>query len=377
MSRFKKILWWAAHLLLLGLCLEIAARIDDRLTYGAPLWSRYDSDMLRETDADGIPRDTPGARFEKWKVNSLGFRGEEVAQNKPPGVWRIVCMGQSETFGLFESEGGEWPARLARLLRSTHPDVEVINASVAGMGRNSRQAYLEKYVFPLQPDVVILYMMVVADGITEEKPLASDSASPGAEIFPQSRLLPKLKPRLLAMIPEKAANAAQTWRLDRGIRKREQEKLHGRPPRDALPLENVANFERYAHRLVQFLRKKGVTPILATYPTLVNETNAERYHIEFARARIYHVEFSEQGWFDAARKLNGVVRQVASELAVALVDADSSMPKTAEFFRDYVHYSDEGAEFVAERVLEVIAEAGLLGASAARAAADDAPLRIQ
>jgi hypothetical protein len=142
-----------------------------------------------------------------------------------------------------------------------------------------------------------------------------------------------------------------------------------------LPLENVANFERYVRRLVQFLRKKGVTPVLATYPTLVNETNAERYHIEFASSRIYHVEFSEQGWCDTARKLTGVVRRVANEFEVPLVDVDSSMPKTTEFFRDYGHYSNEGAEFVATRVLEVIAQEGLLGPSAARAAADGTPLR--
>src|SRR2546425_4048295 len=330
MSRFQKILGRAAHLLLFGLCLEIAARVDDRITYGAPLWSQYDSDMLREMDEEGIPRNTPGARFEKWKINSLGFRGDEVAQNKPPGGRRIICLGQSETFGLFESEGGEWPARLARLLRSTHPDVAVINASVVGTGRNSRQAYLEKYVFPLQPDVVILYMSVLADGTTEERPLAPNRASPGAETFPQSRLLPKLKPRLLAIIPEKAANAARTWLLDRRIRKLEQDTLHGRPPRNALPLENVVSFERYIRRLVQFLKEKGVTPILATYPTLVNETNAEQYHIQIDRARTYYAEFSEQGLFDTARKLNGVVRQVASDLAVPLVDADSSMPKTTE-----------------------------------------------
>jgi lysophospholipase L1-like esterase len=373
MSRFRKILWWAAHLLLFGLCLEIAARVDDRITFGAPLWSPYNSDMLRETDAEGIPRNRPGARFEKWKINSLGFRGDDVTQGKPPGRRRIVCLGQSESFGLFERQGGEWPARLARLLRSTHPDVEVINASVVGTGRNSRQAYFEKYVFPLEPDVVILYMNVLADARTRERALTPNTASPAAQTFPQSRLLPKLKPRLLAMIPETAANTGRTWRLDRRIRQLEQDTLHGRPPRDALPDENIVSFERYVRRLVHFLRAKDVTPILATYPTLVNETNAARYHIQIARERTYYIEFSEQGLFATARTLNGVLRRVASDLSVPLVDADSSMPKTTEFFGDQVHYTDAGAEFVAERVLEVLQETGFLGASGPRAMADTPP----
>jgi hypothetical protein len=81
----------------------------------------------------------------------------------------------------------------------------------------------------------------------------------------------------------------------------------------------VVSSETYTRRLGQFLRAKDVTLILASYPTLVNETTAERYHVELAHARIYHVEFSEQGCFDAARKLNGVVSRVASALAVPLV----------------------------------------------------------
>jgi hypothetical protein len=176
------------------------------------------------------------------------------------------------------------------------------------------------------------------------------------------------------MIPEKAANAARTWLLDREIHQREQDKLHGASPREALPLENVVSFERYVSRLVQFMRERGVTPILATYPTLVNETNAERYHMQITRERTYHpAEFSEQGLFDTARKLNGVVRRVASDLAVPLVDADSSMPKTTEFFGDDVHYTDQGAEFVAERVLEVVEEAGILGAVEPSATGDALP----
>jgi lysophospholipase L1-like esterase len=372
MSRFRQILWWMAHLVLFGLCLEIAARVEDRITYGAPLWSRYDSDMLRERDADGIPRNMPGARFEKWKINSLGFRGDEVAQNKPPRGRRIVCLGQSETFGLFESAGGEWPARLGRLLLSKQLDIEVINASVVGISGDKRQAYFEKYVMSLHPDVVVLYINIF-DGTTPENSPAVQDVSPDEETSLQSRLFPKLKPRLRAMLPEKVANAARTWNVDRRVRMLERDVLHGHPPRDALPLENVVSFERYVRRMVQFLREKGVVPILATYPTLVNETNAERYHYYIANHRIWYPQFSEQGMFDISRKLNGIVRRVASDLAVPLVDADSSMPKTIEYFGDHVHYSDKGAQFVAERVVEVAEKAGLLGTGVPRTTAEAPP----
>jgi hypothetical protein len=43
----------------------------------------------------------PNAQYLKWKLNSLGFRGPEL----DPGATRILCVGSSETFGQYESEG--------------------------------------------------------------------------------------------------------------------------------------------------------------------------------------------------------------------------------------------------------------------------------
>ncbi len=73
--------------------MELAARLDDWFTFGAPLGGRYDSDDLRQPDADGIPRNVPGARFEKWRIDAAGFRGPEVTLAKARGQRRIVCLG--------------------------------------------------------------------------------------------------------------------------------------------------------------------------------------------------------------------------------------------------------------------------------------------
>lgn len=95
--------------LLFLVSLEFCARMDDVLIWKAPFWSRYSNELLTMRDALGGHRGHPNARFEKWQMNSFGFRGPEFEEKKPAGVIRIMAVGASETFGLYEKAGGEYP----------------------------------------------------------------------------------------------------------------------------------------------------------------------------------------------------------------------------------------------------------------------------
>ena len=43
-------------------------------------------------------------------INALGFRGPEIALRKPPGTCRIVCLGDSTTFGIWNEAFMDVPA---------------------------------------------------------------------------------------------------------------------------------------------------------------------------------------------------------------------------------------------------------------------------
>src|SRR5438094_4303139 len=91
------------------LTLEVATRVEHTIKYGAPLLSRYTYDaVLYSVDEYGI-KGRPNATFEKWQLNSFGFRGPELTLDKSPRKLRIACIGASETFGLHEQAGNEWP----------------------------------------------------------------------------------------------------------------------------------------------------------------------------------------------------------------------------------------------------------------------------
>ncbi len=108
----------------------------------------------------------PGDRGEPaWKlvleVNPQGFRGPPVEAKKPPGVRRIVCLGDSHTFGYGVAAEEAWPGCLDSALAARAPGrFEVVNAGVPSFDTAQTIRWLETRVLQLDPDVVVLQYFV-------------------------------------------------------------------------------------------------------------------------------------------------------------------------------------------------------------------------
>jgi hypothetical protein len=107
----------------------------------------------------------PGARSRRedfaWSINSLGVRGPERASEKPPGVYRILCLGGSTTFGTSSTrDESTYPAQLERLLNEAPPagvTYEVWNCGVSGYTTAENLAYLALRLRDHRPDAILLY----------------------------------------------------------------------------------------------------------------------------------------------------------------------------------------------------------------------------
>jgi lysophospholipase L1-like esterase len=91
--------------------------------------------------------------------NRLGYRGPEVAIPKPPGIFRIVAVGGSTTYGIATDWEDAYPAQLQNMLRDDYgyTDVEVVNAGLSGYNTWDILANYEFRVSELQPDLIIFY----------------------------------------------------------------------------------------------------------------------------------------------------------------------------------------------------------------------------
>ena len=91
-------------------------------------------------------------------VNQLGFRGADVPLRKGSGTSRVLCLGDSYTFGAYVDDEATWPAALETILREKEPDrsIEVINAEISGFTIVDELAFLKEHGLDLEPDIVVL-----------------------------------------------------------------------------------------------------------------------------------------------------------------------------------------------------------------------------
>ena len=133
MNYYKKYISKAIiFLLFFLLTLEICARVEDSIRYDASFFYDYTFGKMLYTYDEYGKVGKPNGRFQKWQLNNFGFRGDDIELIKAKHVRRIACVGASETFGYFETEKGEWPARLAKILDTNKGgSYEVINTSLS------------------------------------------------------------------------------------------------------------------------------------------------------------------------------------------------------------------------------------------------------
>ncbi len=102
---------------------------------------------LRPSDGDG-----------GTAINSAGFRDREYRVRKPAGVFRIVAIGDSVTFGPPEEREEAWPQHLERLLRADAGGgmaFEVLNLGVSGYNITRAVERLRVLGMEYDPDLVV------------------------------------------------------------------------------------------------------------------------------------------------------------------------------------------------------------------------------
>jgi len=141
---------------------------------GAPEWAPNDTFIqAREWDyLHLIDRDTelfwkyrPNQTIKRpffapgeYEINSDGFRGSDTPEVKPEGSRRVVCFGESATFGWGVSEDAAYPRQLEERLNQLDTTGErwhVINAGVTNYSTHQAIALAKRWVPRWKPDIVL------------------------------------------------------------------------------------------------------------------------------------------------------------------------------------------------------------------------------
>jgi lysophospholipase L1-like esterase len=290
------------------------------------------SDTLFWKFRPNVTIDGEDSRYFPGRIsNSLGLRNEECTRKKAPGVFRILALGDSCTFGVGVPMDGCYPRRLEEILNQGRTDgdvrdpgctFQVLNAGVPGYTSFQGLNYFLETGLTFEPDLLLICFgwndAVVWDDRTDrfisQYLIGGEGGGPEA-LLSKSAIYRACKKALYSL--------------------KVSLQFGSRTPR--VPLEAyIENMER----ILSEARSRGVEALFLLWPmqAQVDSKTAERTPHQEA------------------------LRRFCNERRVPLVDLLEVFRKSgdASWFIDTGHVDARGYRLVAESVAESLVKHGLL-----------------
>jgi hypothetical protein len=340
-------------LVMLGLA-EAALRARAWVKYGGT--SSVRDPMLTFDDASGIYVPTPGYELKgrniHIKINSLGFRGDEISREKPPGTFRIVCLGASTTFSSEVSSNEQmWTHRLQEKLRAANPGrrIEVINAAVGGYVSADNLKRLKHHVLPLDPDLVIYYE-ANNEIVKDTQALAVQRGLIGADGGRQPAWVTSLSTVSLMFDLAYKNLAIMARSRDDGAGKI-----------DEIPRNLPERFIGTLEEMRSILAERDVPLVLSTFVVKYRRDQDRATKIANADVAFYYMPWmSIDGMLHAMDVYNEAIMAYGKSRGLLAIDDRFAIPPDAEHFSDCMHLRDKGNEAMAERFARALVRAEVL-----------------
>jgi hypothetical protein len=321
---------------------EVCARVDDHIQDGAPLLGNYGMQTMLTHDAFGVIG-RPYGHYGKWKLNALGFRGPDIHSD----TLKVICIGSSETFGMGETAGMEYPRQLERVLNARQPDlhVEVVNTAYAGESLGAVSHRVDKIVDKVSPRMAVLYPSFYAyiNHATIGQP------DPVEWVGEQHGFHSRIKDKLLSSmdrLPEWAASLRHRWHIWRNTQNAQV--------MDRIPESHVDQFRNDLRGVLDGLQHRHVCAALVTHATYFGKAVDPDEREMLIAWRRFEPTLADDGYLDAERRLNAVIRQEARVRHLPLVEASNHL-SGSENFTDWAHFTNSGsgkmANFIADKLV--------------------------
>lgn len=286
------------------------------------------------------------------KKNSLGFRGEE-----PPGdfsTWlTIVTIGGSATECLALNEDKSWPHQLERKLKNYFSRLWLNNAGFGGHSTFAHAILIEDFLVKIKPKAVLLLIGINDVGrsdLSDKENLRSIrfknlervlvAAATHSEVA--SVLVNLYRFYFPVSIPLTDVNEIDLRTLKpHEIPITEEEAIIEEHSRRYLK-----DYRNRLERLVNLARENHIDLVLITQPVLYGNVVDEITGVHLGKTDVYGAN-GMAGW-KVLELYNDVTRQVGKDQGLLVIDLARELPKSSQYFYDWVHYSNEGAERVAE-----------------------------
>ena len=310
-----------------------------------PYFKRYEMHL---PDARKLDREVVHSR------NALGFRGDNAPRDFADHL-TIVAVGGSTTECFYLSDGRTWPELVGGRIGRAFSRVWINNAGLSGHSTFGHLQLMRRHVVPLGPRMV-LFLVGINDRAKAEGSRFDESISPRRPGFAQT---------LKQALTRNSELAALLWNIHRTLRATElgidsrEKDFAALAPRDAGPGKEtevlarhrggfVAAYGRRLEDLVTLAREGGIVPVLITQPAVYGPAVDAATGVDLARIPAEPVN-GAIAW-KVLELYNDETRRVAALSATPLIDLARLLPKDTRYFYDFLHFSNAGADKVAEIV---------------------------
>jgi lysophospholipase L1-like esterase len=340
----RKFVYASACLFVALLLCEGAVRVRAWWRYGTSA-TGITNTMIVYNDEYELKMPQPGYELHAgkiWiKINSLGFRGDEITIEKPPSTLRIACVGASTTFcSEVSSNRAAWPAQLQEVLQARYPEitVQVVNAGIPGAVATDSVKNLRRRVLPLDPDLVIFYeanndiafdtmQLARKQGLIEE----SETHRSGiAKAISEYSLLFDLIHKNLRITLGR--NSQQTGKLQ------------------SLPPDLAERFIGRIDEMHQSTHDRGASFVLSSFLVKYRRDQDRQSQLAHADIAFYYMPWMTiDGLLDAVDLYDAAIVDYANSHDIPVLAERDSIPADDEHFADCIHMADAGCALMAQR----------------------------
>lgn len=286
-----------------------------------------------------------------YHINEQGYRGRDFEFTKPPGTTRIIFYGGSAVFDL-NSYDDDWPHRVEAILKNSgFPRVEVINAgtphhaSFDSFGKLFAEGHL------LDPDYVVFYnAWNDIKTFRSTEPLLRSLRPYDGKLDPRLTYRNFLDRKLceLSQVYSRLRYRYYDWRLEAGI--------EGKKPKGEFVSDfgeiGPKQFRLSAEMFVELARNIGAVPILMTEARLVTPDSSP---LQQERVKYDFQLLTHEAVCRAFELCDEMIRSIAQEKQVYLIDASAQLTGQDSLFVDHVHFTVAGSKRIAQLVAAQLA----------------------
>jgi lysophospholipase L1-like esterase len=365
-GRWRRQIARTAVLILFGVCLaalilEVGLRfyLTHYATEGERISYLYSQEQIDKLQAQyiGLPYLNYGLSPDYPEHNRLGYRGPDIQIPKPDGIFRIVALGGSTTYGFFLDSTETYPAQLQQVLRDDYgyTNVEVINAGVPFYSTWDSLVNLAFRVLELQPDLVIVYHAINDVYARNVEPDCYSGMNPMRGLSPIAGIWVGGTHQLSRSVLYRYITINMGWRPDPNSLERAGIHSAGVPCssgqgisfEDALKANPPTYFERNLRNIVAIARANNVQVMLSSWAYFTGSDIMKDY------------------MKSAADEMNVIIARLADELDVPYYDLMGHMPYNPDYWEwSGYHQSPACTHYQAQQYAAFLIDQGMLPAPA-------------